>query len=84
MSTIKKPALGRGLSALLQDNGSDIMNKEHPSRQVGSISMIPLSQIEANPFQPRTAVRPARQAVVQGNHPGASGRFRSTPVSAGR
>lgn len=54
MSTIKKPALGRGLSALLQDNGSDIMNKEHPSRQVGSISMIPLSQIEANPFQPRT------------------------------
>ncbi len=54
MSTIKKPALGRGLSALLQDHGSDIMNKEHPSRMVGSISMIPLGQIEANPFQPRT------------------------------
>jgi ParB family chromosome partitioning protein len=54
MTTIKKPALGRGLSALLQDSNSDIMNKEGASRPTGSISNIPLSQIEANPFQPRT------------------------------
>lgn len=54
MSTIKKPALGRGLSALLQDSNSDLMSNKTTQRMVGSISNIPLSQIEANPFQPRT------------------------------
>ena len=54
MSSIKKPALGRGLSALLQDSSNDIMNREGSQKQVGSIANIPLSQIEANPFQPRT------------------------------
>ena len=57
MSTVKKPALGRGLSALLQDNNPDPITKEHTIRTTGatgSISNILLSQIEANPFQPRT------------------------------
>ncbi len=54
MTSIKKPALGRGLSALLQDSNNDIMNKEGSHKSVGSIANIPLSHIEANPFQPRT------------------------------
>ncbi len=54
MTVVKKPALGRGLSALLSDNSSDIMTKGNTPKPVGSITQIPLSQIEANPFQPRT------------------------------
>jgi ParB family chromosome partitioning protein len=54
MTIIKKPALGRGLSALLQDSSNEIMTKEGSQKVVGSISNIPLNQIEANPFQPRT------------------------------
>lgn len=53
MSSIKKKAaLGRGLSALLENAETDITSKE--SRPVGSVSQIQLNQIEANPFQPRT------------------------------
>jgi ParB family chromosome partitioning protein len=54
MTTIKKPAMGRGLSALLQDSSNDIMNREGSHKVAGSIANIPLSAIEANPFQPRT------------------------------
>lgn len=48
----KKPALGRGLSSLLQNTNTDVtsVNKS----PVGSISEIPLSSIETNPFNPRT------------------------------
>lgn len=48
----KKPAMGRGLSALLENADTDITSKE--IRPAGSVSLIPLDQIEANPFQPRT------------------------------
>lgn len=56
MST-KRNALGKGLSALLDNVETDITTKSessafHPS--VGSVSTIPVSQIETNPFQPRT------------------------------
>lgn len=63
MST-KKNALGRGLSALL-DNSS-VQSNEDLNRQqdndnlgsgkmmLGTVATISLSQIEANPFQPRT------------------------------
>jgi len=52
MSTIKKPALGKGLTALLSDNNTDITGgKNSPS--VNSIADINISEIEANPFQPR-------------------------------
>jgi ParB family transcriptional regulator, chromosome partitioning protein len=57
MSANKKNALGRGLSALLSDSGTDITTSpgsEIPQAVVGSISNIPIDQIEANPFQPRT------------------------------
>lgn len=57
MSSSKKPALGRGLSALLENASTDITTKTQVDgelRIVGSISSIPIEQIEANPFQPRT------------------------------
>ncbi len=55
MSANKRNALGKGLSALLKnadgDNNGPVVNNSRPA---GSISQIPISQIEANPFQPRT------------------------------
>lgn len=53
----KKPALGRGLSALLQDDKTDITQKEvseTTSKTAGSVAEIEIEKIEANPFQPRT------------------------------
>jgi len=53
----KKPALGKGLSALLENDNTDITSRsestENPNT-LGSISTIEISKIEANPFQPRT------------------------------
>lgn len=54
MSSSKKRGLGKGLGALLQDPDTDITSKGTNSRIVGSISNIPIDQIETNPFQPRT------------------------------
>jgi len=52
----KTNALGRGLGALLDNSGADGIlhsgSKSEPG--VGSISDISISDIEANPFQPRT------------------------------
>jgi ParB family transcriptional regulator, chromosome partitioning protein len=55
-SNNKRTALGRGLSALLEDSKTDITvsNSGAASPVAGSISTIPVEQIEANPFQPRT------------------------------
>ena len=62
----KKQALGRGLSALLEHSGSReerLGTNESPDYDVsrtvgrmggGSIAMLDISQIEANPYQPRT------------------------------
>ena len=53
----KKKALGRGLSALLEDVETDITtgtSTESTTRVLGSVAMLPIDQIEANPFQPRT------------------------------
>jgi ParB family chromosome partitioning protein len=52
----KKSALGRGLGALLDDSGSDSISRSVVESEgaTGSISEIPVSQIETNPFQPRT------------------------------
>ena len=47
----KKQALGRGLSALLKDSGSDVSS---PDKLVGSIIDLDLKMIEINPYQPRT------------------------------
>lgn len=54
MSQPKKSGLGRGLSALLSDASTDITNTATEARPANSISEISISQIQANPFQPRT------------------------------
>ena len=50
----KRGALGKGLSALLENAATDITSKSGEEGIVGSISMIQISDIEANPFNPRT------------------------------
>lgn len=48
----KRNALGKGLSALLTNAETDITSIE--PRALNSVAQIPISQIVANPFQPRT------------------------------
>ena len=50
----KRSALGKGLSALLENAETDITSKSNNAGVVGSVSMLPISSIEANPFNPRT------------------------------
>src|SRR4051812_34249358 len=54
--TTKKPALGRGLSALLENAKTDITTKNigENAAVVNSVATIRVQQIETNPFQPRT------------------------------
>ena len=47
MSTSKRPALGRGLEAILGDIDNDYFSSS-------AFPLIPIDQIESNPFQPRT------------------------------
>lgn len=55
MNKVKKPALGRGLSALLQSAETDVTAKAGETTNLAdSISRIAVDKIEANPFQPRT------------------------------
>jgi ParB family transcriptional regulator, chromosome partitioning protein len=53
MSSNKKNALGRGLSALLEDSKTDITTRSDGA-VVGAVTQISIDQIETNPFQPRT------------------------------
>ncbi len=51
----KRSALGKGLSALLENADTDITTKSSASAGVvGSVSMLAIESIEANPFNPRT------------------------------
>jgi len=54
----KKPALGKGLSALLENANTDITstskNESINMPTAGAIASVLIEQIEANPFQPRT------------------------------
>lgn len=51
---IKKKGLGRGLSALLDEPAADITARDASAhRPMGGTTMLPVSQIEPNPFQPR-------------------------------
>jgi len=50
----KKSALGKGLSALLENAETDITSKSNGTGIVGSISTLPIEKIEANPFNPRS------------------------------
>jgi ParB family chromosome partitioning protein len=53
-NTKKRPPLGKGLSALLENTETDITSKSSNSGVVNSVSMLPIESIEANPFNPRT------------------------------
>ncbi len=59
MSAEKRNALGRGLSALLNDSVNVLPNKNEivsgsESNSMGSVNEIKIAEIEVNPFQPRT------------------------------
>ena len=54
-TTNKRNALGKGLSALLENANTDITSSNKNETPVaGSVSNIKISQIVTNPFQPRT------------------------------
>lgn len=50
----KRPPLGKGLGALLENSETDITTKSANTGVVNSVSMLPIESIEANPFNPRT------------------------------
>jgi ParB family transcriptional regulator, chromosome partitioning protein len=52
----KKPALGRGLSALLENAKTDITTKQigDGAPTVNSVSLLKIKDIEVNPFNPRS------------------------------
>jgi ParB family chromosome partitioning protein len=56
--TLKRNALGRGLGALLENSGTDITSKAKADSDervmAGAVTNLPIQQIEANPFNPRT------------------------------
>src|ERR1700759_3774428 len=59
MSAEKRNALGKGLSALLNDSVNVLPNKKDISTSpevnaMGSVNEIKIAEIEVNPFQPRT------------------------------
>lgn len=59
MATPKRKAMGKGLAALLNDTGNVSSGKDQDAdKLLGAIAEIPLSQIEANPDQPRTIFEP--------------------------
>lgn len=66
MTTNRRNALGKGLSALLENASTDITSSsksESTAQVAGSIADIPLGLIEANPFQPRTKFE--KEALVE-------------------
>jgi ParB family chromosome partitioning protein len=57
----KKTGLGRGLRALLDDSDLPENDRQHLSNEsasLGSISSVKISQVQVNPFQPRTDFDP--------------------------
>ncbi len=54
--SVKKNALGRGLSALLENANTDITSNttEGSAKVSGSVASIEIATIETNPFQPRS------------------------------
>jgi len=57
LTTHKKSALGKGLSALLSNADTDITSRQETTSTpviAGSVASIAIEKIETNPFQPRT------------------------------
>ena len=50
----KRSALGKGLGALLDNASTDITTSSQTSGLTGGVALLPISSIEANPFNPRT------------------------------
>ncbi|MDA0931343.1 MAG: ParB N-terminal domain-containing protein, partial [Bacteroidetes bacterium] len=52
----RKSGLGKGLGALLasREDASEQKNGQGSLPSIGSIALIPIQKIEANPWQPRT------------------------------
>ncbi len=55
--SVKRMALGRGLSALIPQAPA-AHDAAAPARSTGAETLVPLSLIDANPAQPRTSIRP--------------------------
>ena len=60
---MQKRGLGRGLAALIPGNGPTALDRE-PEREEsdGGVRWIPVAQVEANPYQPRTVFDPEKMA----------------------
>ncbi|MCF8232128.1 MAG: ParB/RepB/Spo0J family partition protein [Bacteroidales bacterium] len=57
MSSKKKAALGKGLSAILESPETDITSKDISGNYVvGAVASVKIGNIETNPFQPRDKV----------------------------
>lgn len=59
--SVKRTALGRGLSALIPQSRTVASTEWSPARSTGTggaESLVPLSLIDPNPAQPRTTIRP--------------------------
>jgi len=64
MASNKKPALGRGLSALLEGAHTDLSHRYSTGEgMIGSISKVSVEQIEVNPFQPRKSFN--KEALIE-------------------
>ena len=60
----KRSALGKGLSALLENADTDVTSKTGIEGVVGSIAQISIEHIEPNPFQPRSFFEPEALAEL--------------------
>lgn len=60
---MQRHGLGRGLSALIPENRQGSAEREGFGAEAdGMLSQIPIAQIEANPYQPRTIFDPEKMA----------------------
>jgi ParB family chromosome partitioning protein len=72
MGEMPKKALGRGLRALIPDEGFVSVSKDETEEQapVGSIGSLPIEKIRPNPFQPRkefdeTALEELKNSIIE-------------------
>ena len=72
MSNVKKPALGKGLSALIplseEAAAASVISGEpiYNSQSLSSISELPVGKIEPNPYQPRITFE--KEALEENRH----------------
>ena len=59
---MQKHGLGRGLSALIPENRQPTPDANTAVEADGGVRQIPVAQVEANPYQPRTLFDPEKMA----------------------